>query len=673
MKEDVFFETISHGHRPLVMWYLTRGYRVSVFNFTFNLKSISWLRNLIDQGKVERLQLQHLSDTVDLAMEATEWLYPQLSSDKLVRCLYDLCGKDESEMVFKHGILSSVYRYLSIRVFLKDYLEKSGPGRSVMLIPDSFSYWDGLLPNWTNQHLGPLHDVKIPWWARTWSQAVGLQKKAVENFKYCLASSMDLACIWLGRRLNRSDERNGTLEYDNIYAIDQPFQVQFQGRRKFDFLIDNQNLTMENTAFLVSRSATGQWMDEARRAGYHILDRARFADERNPLGHLRSPSRKADLGKAAKAVAQGAARLKAPHWLLQTAAVGISTYINEGCILERVGFANYIYTNQDGAKQRWRNIMLRREGRQSWYFALAIGGGYIYEDGDGNCRLHRLWMYQNPDHFVLQGPQMVDYQKKHHQKVREYHDVGNILSELISIPSTATSGDEELDHWFAGPAREGKIIAWFDTSFVECAGSYSSYTEAIAWYADIQRLLREEEAMWAVIKPSKSKGYFIDPKQEWSHPLGATLMGKWDELKRHPRVYFADRKVDPATVIALSDLNVTFCFSSCTAEALGAGKRAIWYEPGERWRHTLYGRDPMLVAHGYEELRDLTNKLLYDVDDEEYQRYLQERVRGLVESFLDGKGLSRFRELLHKAAHNSGKGPLGGGPMVERVPAHKLR
>ena len=615
-----------------------------------------WLRKLINEGKISRVEVSHLSGTVDLGLEATEWLYPEVSRNGLVQSLHKMFGSGEVQAVFKHGLLLDVSQYLSVRLYFQKYIERTGSRSTVTLIPDSFCYWDGLLRDWCRERNGLVEGVKIPGWARAWSGLISLERRVRENVKHSLANGLSLLAVWLGRRLGKPHERDITIEYDHICAIDVAAQVRFQGPRKFDFLLDNERLTKENTAFLVSRSGEGPWMDEARSAGYHIINRSQFGDERHPWKHLRRPPSGASLGVLAKAMVYNALRPAAPTWLSQTAALGVSTYISESSLMERVRYTNYIYRSQDDLRQRWRNVLIRKAGRQSWNFAYAIGGGYIHDEIEDFGGLHQLWTYQNPDHYVSPSRQMVEYQKRHHQMVREYHEVGNIWSELIRIESETKDRDETLSHWFNGSHRGKRVVAWFDSSVVEAENSACTYTEAIAWYTDIQKLLEDDENFLAVIKPSKPPSYFLDAAQEWSHPLGKVLMEKWDELKGHPRVYFAGHDSDPVSVMAMSDLTVTYCFSSCTAEALGAGKPAIWSEPGERWRETLYGREHMLVAHGYEELRALVFKLLYDTSDTEYQQFLQDRVLGLVESFLDGGGLSRFRGLLREAARSLREG-----------------
>lgn len=325
--------------------------------------------------------------------------------------------------------------------------------------------------------------------------------------------------------------------------------------------------------------------------------------------------------------------------------------IQDTVLFERLLFTNYLYTNQDGRTQQWHNVMIRRAGRQSWSFALAIGNGYLLERADGapepwGERRSRVHAYENSDLFVGPSRQLIAYRRQHLPTVRSYHNVGNIWSECVRLAQDGGDAGRLRAKWFGARARSGKVVAWFDTSFIEADNSLASFIDALAWYRDILRLTEEDDDLLMVIKPSKDEAYFTDLRHQWSHPRGKELTGLWDQLKRHPGVHFAGHTADPSSVIAASDLTVTFCFSSPTAEALGARKRAIWYEPAARWRRVLYGCDPLLTAHGYGELTSLVRKLLYEMSDAQYEAYLDQRVKGLVEDFLDGKGLSRFRDLL---------------------------
>jgi len=118
-------------------------------------------------------------------------------------------------------------------------------------------------------------------------------------------------------------------------------------------------------------------------------------------------------------------------------------------------------------------------------------------------------------------------------------------------------------------------------------------------------------------------------------------------LMDHPRcIFMGDLNPDPADTIAASDLSISACFTSTTVEALGAKKRAIYYDASGRFSGTYYDNFPHLVAHSYDELRELVHHWLYETSDQEFTFYLQTYVLGELDAFLDGGAITRLRKLL---------------------------
>ena len=105
---------------------------------------------------------------------------------------------------------------------------------------------------------------------------------------------------------------------------------------------------------------------------------------------------------------------------------------------------------------------------------------------------------------------------------------------------------------------------------------------------------------------------------------------------------------ETAEAIAHSDLIVSACFTSTTIEALGARKKAIYFDASNRFKGHYYDKFPKLVAHGYNELSDLVKYWLYDIKDEEFGEYLKSHVKGEIDAHVDGMAITRFRELLTK-------------------------
>jgi hypothetical protein len=637
MSRDVYFETITTVHRRLVKRCLSRGDRVFVYDFTQRLKATPWLADLLNRGRVERIYVTPLSRADHEAIRATEWLYPQVSHHPLVRRLHALFGRDECEAVLKRALLDALFPYFFIRLDLE---RRRDPARVSVLVPCTYLYWQRALERWPEAP-APLSDLRIPFLAATWSAwTVRMQNR--QRGARVVASA--LLAVARARIASARGARPPLREFDHLYAIEQPFQTKFEGARRFDFLIDDDRLTRKNTAFLVSAGLDGPWAEQAARDGLEIIRRRDYAGFPAPAEG--AVARRPAYGRLAVAML---AAVGAPGWLYEAGAIVTYVALYDAPLLERVRFKNYIYMNQDTVLQGWRNALLRRHGVESWSFVFSIGGGYLYTDGPEAD--HRFWAYQNPDHLVAPGRRVADYFRGHHQRIAHYDHVGNIWSTLVLEVERRAGRTALLRQWFPDAAAvRSPVVAWFDTSFVQADTSPSTYDEAIAWYSDIERFLVDFPDVRVVIKPSKDESYFLDDRTPWWDVRGARLVEIWRRLREHPRVYFAGHAGDPPSVIAASDLVITFCFSSCSAEALGAGRRAIWYEPGERQRQTLLGRVPGLVCHGYLELRTYARAVLSGERDARLTAEEIERFRGVVDDFLDGGGLTRFRDLLAKRA-----------------------
>lgn len=672
LRVKVFFETLTPWHRPWVAWHLARGNEVCVFDFTRRLKSLGWVRRLLLEGKIQRIY-SFFSRADGMAIDAAEWLYPRLSGHPLIRRLQDLFGREESDAVFKSALAESLARYFFIRLHLESL---AGTG-NLLLVSESFSGWDPLLRAWCQDRLKPLSGVSVPPLAQRTARAISLFRGIRRYGPVHLATGSYILYGWLRRFFgSRRPGPQPEVRVRYLYTIASAFQARFSGPRRFDFLLDHRLLTRENTAFFVDLPDGSGPAEKIRREGCRVLRRTDYS---SGWALLARPPKSLDWGLAAKAAAQAAASLFAPEWLQESALRGLQVLLRESPLLERVQFDHYLYANQYGLIPRWRNALIRKAGRQSWWFAYSNGGGFLFwKDGvlrgdhDFGGR-HHYWAYQNADHYVSPCAPLIAYHREHRQRIRHYHDVGNLWSELVLREGALGRRGPAREEWFGASARGCKVIGWFDTTFIEAPGSPSTVTEGISWYQDILRLANERPDLRMVIKPSKDQGFYTDesPNRQWSVPsVGRKLMKVWDDLKVHPRVRLLKNSEDPCWVVAGSDLTVTFCFSAVSAEALGAGKKGIWYEPGERWRETFLGKDPLLTAHGYEELRALVQKML-GMTPEEHRAYLEAHARGPVDSFLDGQGLSRFRALL--AGLPVGSPAIPGAAPERAFPAEALQ
>ena len=123
-------------------------------------------------------------------------------------------------------------------------------------------------------------------------------------------------------------------------------------------------------------------------------------------------------------------------------------------------------------------------------------------------------------------------------------------------------------------------------------------------------------------------------------------MAVYRRLDDHPRAFCVANTFSASEMTAMSDLVLSFPFTSTSLEAIAARKKAVWYDACDKYRGSYFDKVPGLVCHNYDELSSRVNWLLCATSSEEYDRYLDAEVKGKVESYLDGKAITRFRRYL---------------------------
>ena len=101
---------------------------------------------------------------------------------------------------------------------------------------------------------------------------------------------------------------------------------------------------------------------------------------------------------------------------------------------------------------------------------------------------------------------------------------------------------------------------------------------------------------WKVIGPLK-RSKIVELRQKFNELPNAVLL--------------SDRK-DVIEVISVSDIVVTNCFSSPTADALLAGVPAFWYQARTDVSFSIYNEVPGLIVRGYKNLVLKINELISD-------------------------------------------------------------
>jgi len=179
-----------------------------------------------------------------------------------------------------------------------------------------------------------------------------------------------------------------------------------------------------------------------------------------------------------------------------------------------------------------------------------------------------------------------------------------------------------------------KMITIFDTSY----GPLHPYKERdmIKFFEDCGQILKDFEKVAIAIKPKN----FIT-----SSPKINSILK--DLNKIHRCVVFG-KETEPSEIIGKSSLVISICYTSPTIEALGAKRKAIFYDPTA----LFVGNDcngycdiPNLVAHNYDELKRLINYWLFEINEEELSVFF-DSLKTTLDLDCEAKAITEFRRML---------------------------
>jgi len=248
-----------------------------------------------------------------------------------------------------------------------------------------------------------------------------------------------------------------------------------------------------------------------------------------------------------------------------------------------------------------------------------------------------LFSFMYYDTAVVYGNIIERFFRKHRNFIKDYVKVGVIYSQLATQLKEGGL-HSPLPAIIKNKKFPKEIVGVFDASPSDLGPI--KIKDGIRFWNDILRLLEDFPDIGILARP-----VYLPEQSPYYIPL-------YDKLKNHPRCLLLCRYdaggISAAEVIAFSNFVISCAYTSPSAEALGAKKKAIYYDVagqdiGDKY---YYNRYPNFVAHSYEELKKLTNYWLYEVTDKEFEGFLDKYVKDEIDPYLDGKALTRLRKLL---------------------------
>jgi polysaccharide biosynthesis PFTS motif protein len=633
----VIFERLTPVHRLLLKYYLWKQKKVEFFDNDGSAKKMGWVIRLLAEGRISAIPPVGYvyNDCYGIALDNIEKFYPHLvGNHALVRDMVNIFGDRTVELSYKKELTRRLSEFYYIQLQLNSEESKSGAGERILFIPYHYKKYLSLARKSGSFHYNH-HNIDISHYQSAFSRLYYFYLKAKTVFLQC-----SMTVFYLIKLVFRED-RGPVKECKYAILINNPdYQFKFKSR-PVDFLLDGQIINRENTIFILLSPAMSRdnW-DEIKSKCLKVLDcsnQSKFLHGFNSREKARILQ--SILPCALKNVLLG---LWGNNVITEANTILLATFFKWSFILSRINIKHLITLNDEAIDHIGRNILLNKRGIKTWYYAHSGSLGYIFKP----ITRHWLWSFLYYDNYVSWNDKIIEYYQMHPQKISHYLSIGCLWSQPI-VDILEGRKVLNINNETSACSKKYKTIAFFDSSYVPNSISpleagvnfYRCILKLMGDFPDIRAIIKEKKPEEDVLKAYKSFGGTSTVFNEQFRPV-------LTELKKHPRCQVTGYKGDPSEVITSSDLTVTYAFSSSTLEALGARKKAIFFDSGCISMISIFDKIPNFVAHNYDELKKLVHYWLYEVTDREFEDFLNTYVKDEIDPYLDGKAISRFRKAL---------------------------
>ena len=417
-----------------------------------------------------------------------------------------------------------------------------------------------------------------------------------------------------------------------IYKTDWGFHSKL---RSIDFLLDNKKINKNNTLFCIENDISKDYLKKLEEKNYNKVQMPKILTEvdKKFLNEI------LNIKFLFFCIKISILSLLEKTFLTKLSLNVLYLYLIWKQFTKNYHVNNYVTYNELSSNHVIRNIILNQNNIKTYEYAHSCN--YINSYHISYAYLKQVeFSFLYCDYFISWNNRITEYLKSNPSFIKKYINNGVLWSEHIRMVMEGEFKSNILkDLQKKINIKNMKIICVFDTTFIKKNPIYVSDDDMSLFIESILKLLNDFPNIIVIFKE----------KHMWKELLTQEHKNKifplFKILKSHKRCYVPDG-FDSSEVIAISDIVISACFTSSTVESLGARKKAIYFDASNKFKNCYYDKIPNFVAHGYDELKKLVKYWLYDITNEEFNEYLEKYVKGDLDAYIDGKAITRFRNLL---------------------------
>lgn len=638
---NIVFETIKKQHKHRINKYLKQGntlWVVEPFYAFHHKREIRFFPSLLPDFVDSLIKNHEINLLKAVQLDAKE-IY-QLSADKAVEViesvfheyrkehkeLFEFVSNSlkspEAENAFKKNLCDRLAEFYSTNILLHRISKFFGHKPVLMyteINAQSYLYMKSLLLR-SKQEVFEHPNVQF-------SSEVYI-KSFFENLKQNLMSlfrlsAQTVASGFLGSFNSSGGDKKRSYSYG--MAIVSPTRQLKDSQQRPDFIIDRKKIHAEDVVYfpLVDLISEQKKQLEAILGAVYYPPRAGryFSNFTKWLKLFRLALKKNFLGNADE---------------INTACNVFFHYFSWQKVLNDIKLKHFITYCDFGVGHIGRNLALNQAGAQAWYFTDSMNMGCNLKVEEDECNMrHPFWTYLYYDHFVTWDELLARYFKEHPGTLKQVHVVGCLWGGHINNKNqTKNPAVDAIVKNSEGCFK----LAVFDTTYSR--NGITSYAEGIAFAENLLQLADAFPDIHIILKEKKDRNLHsvFDPV------LGPELLNLYNRINVHPRMTICSDQTDSSELISISNMVVSFPFTSTTFEALSVNKPAIWHDPLDCYKGTPYAKVGGVITHSYEELKAKVMEIK-NMQINSYHNPIPTN-SPLMDPYRDGRAIDRFRELL---------------------------
>ena len=627
----VIFESLGFSSIPAVYWYAKKNYKIKYFTIDQKINKIEWFKRLLVRHHIDvikwddfDLYFNYLSH--DLALDSVEQIYDKWFKDnRLIHHIVSFMDSEKVHLIYKKDLVVRLESFYYIYLHLNNIAESTN--NNIIFIQSQFNRFEKLTDAKLNSN------IHTPLWSRTFT----LIKTAIEKSFYTIAlgSFPFWIILWKTRKIisNNTDP----IEYQvglRVYREDWGFLFKY---RTVDFLIDGKNITKDNSIFCIESDISDSYKNNLK-SKYNVVEMRKILNEID-LSFIKNVFVKKIIPCTLKSCYMSISK---PAYLIETTIGILYNYMTWTMFIKKYHLKHYVVYTHFEKYHVVRNIILSQNGVKTWYYVHSTHHIDLFESPHEKATMrHVIYSYLYYDNLVSWGDKSSAIFARGPNSFIKYQNLGCLWSEHARmLIDSGIASDIRKNEFNDSKSKPLKILGVFDTSFGKMVPL--QINDMILFIEGILLLLEKHPDIGVIFKQKKIFEEMADQSPEHSD----TYNKLYNKLQSHERCYSTGRFGETCEVIAASDLVVSACFTSTTPEALGARKKAIFFDAASRFKGLYYDKFPKMVAHGFDEFDNIVKYWLYEVNDAQFDEYIDTYVKGELDSCADGKAITRFRKLL---------------------------